>query len=73
VAGLSGRALRELYGARWERTPLVLRMFDPQLARSVRHDFGFRNVRSTVALAAPWFVGAARARRAEHVLCGRDV
>ena len=34
-------------------------MFDPQLARSVRHNFGFRNVRSTAALAAPWFVGAA--------------
>jgi hypothetical protein len=38
---------------------VVLRMFDPQLARSVRHNFGFRNVRSTAALAAPWFVGAA--------------
>ncbi len=38
---------------------MVLRMFDPQLARSVRHNFGFRNVRSTAALAAPWFVGAA--------------
>ncbi len=34
-------------------------MFDPQLARSVRHNFGFRIVRFTAALAAPWFVGAA--------------
>jgi hypothetical protein len=37
----------------------VLRIFDPQLAHSVRDTFGFRNVRSTAALAAPWFTGAA--------------
>ena len=30
-----------------------------QLAHSVKETFGFRNVRSTAALAAPWFVGAA--------------
>ena len=41
------------------RTPVVLRMFDSQLARGVRANFGFRNVRSTASLAAPWFVGAA--------------
>ena len=52
-------AVRDQLGTRWEATPVVLRMFDPQLARSVRHNFGFRNVRSTAALAAPWFVGAA--------------
>jgi Trk K+ transport system NAD-binding subunit len=55
----TGLAVRDQLGARWDRTPVVLRMFDPQLARSVRHNFGFRNVRSTAALAAPWFVGAA--------------
>jgi Trk K+ transport system NAD-binding subunit len=55
----TGLAVRDQLGARWEHTPVVLRMFDPQLARSVRHNFGFRNVRSTAALAAPWFVGAA--------------
>ena len=38
---------------------MVLRIFDPQLAHSVKDTFGFRNVRSTAALAAPWFVGAA--------------
>ena len=38
---------------------MVLRIFDPQLAHSVKETFGFRNVRSTAALAAPWFVGAA--------------
>jgi len=55
----TGLAVRDQLGIRWERTPVVLRMFDPQLARSIRHNFGFRNVRSTAALAAPWFVGAA--------------
>jgi Trk K+ transport system NAD-binding subunit len=49
-------ALRErLHGDR----PLVVRLFDRQLAKSVEHSFGFRHVRSTSALAAPWFVGAA--------------
>ena len=38
---------------------MVLRIFDPQLAHSVKETFGFGNVRSTAALAAPWFVGAA--------------
>jgi Trk K+ transport system NAD-binding subunit len=38
---------------------VVVRIFDSQLARSVRHGFGFTSVRSTEALAAPWFVGAA--------------
>jgi hypothetical protein len=37
----------------------VLRLFDRQLARSVKHNFGFGCVRSTAELAAPWFVGAA--------------
>jgi Trk K+ transport system NAD-binding subunit len=41
------------------RRPLVVRVFDRQLARSVEHTFGFQHVRSTSALAAPWFVGAA--------------
>ncbi len=55
----TGLAVRDQLGPRWAATPVVLRMFDPQLARSVRRNFGFRNVRSTAALAAPWFVGAA--------------
>jgi Trk K+ transport system NAD-binding subunit len=55
----TGLAVRDQLGTRWERTPVVLRMFDPELARSIRHNFGFRNVKSTAALAAPWFVGAA--------------
>ncbi len=55
----TGLAVRDQLGARWEHTPVVLRLFDRQLARSVKHNFGFAFVRSTAALAAPWFVGAA--------------
>jgi Trk K+ transport system NAD-binding subunit len=55
----TGLAVRDQLGSRWETTPVVLRIFDPRLARSVRVHFGFEHVRSTAALAAPWFVGAA--------------
>jgi Trk K+ transport system NAD-binding subunit len=55
----TGLAVRDQLGPRWVSTPVVLRIFDPQLAHSVRETFGFKNVRSTAALAAPWFVGAA--------------
>src|SRR5450756_1544779 len=55
----TGLAVRDQLGERWVSTPVVLRIFDPQLAHSVRETFGFKNVRSTAALAAPWFVGAA--------------
>jgi Trk K+ transport system NAD-binding subunit len=55
----TGLAVRDQLGARWPATPVVLRIFDSQLAHSVKQTFGFRYVRSTAALAAPWFVGAA--------------
>jgi Trk K+ transport system NAD-binding subunit len=55
----TGLAIRDQLGDRWNSTPVVLRMFDSPFARSVRHNFGFSSVRSTAALAAPWFVGAA--------------
>jgi Trk K+ transport system NAD-binding subunit len=55
----TGLAVRDQLGSRWETTPVVLRIFDPQLAHSVKETFGFTSVRSTAALAAPWFVGAA--------------
>lgn len=55
----TGLAVRDQLGARWNSTPVVLRIFDPALARSVRETFGFHFVRSTAALAAPWFTGAA--------------
>jgi Trk K+ transport system NAD-binding subunit len=54
----TGLAVRDQLGSRWATTPVVLRIFDPRLARSVRVHFGFEHVRSTAALAAPWFVGA---------------
>ena len=55
----TGLAVRDQLGQRWAQTPVVLRIFDSPLAHSVKDTFGFRNVRSTAALAAPWFVGAA--------------
>ena len=55
----TGLAVRDQLGERWSSVPVVLRMFDSPFARSVRHNFGFSSVRSTAALAAPWFVGAA--------------
>ncbi|MBY0441737.1 MAG: NAD-binding protein [Mycobacteriaceae bacterium] len=39
--------------------PLVLRVYDRPLGFAVAQRFGFKNVRSSVELAAPWFVGAA--------------
>ncbi len=55
----TGLAVRESLGDRWEAVPVVLRVFDRDLARMMERNFGFRHVRSTSALAAPWFVGAA--------------
>jgi Trk K+ transport system NAD-binding subunit len=55
----TGLAVRDQLGSRWDTTPVVLRIFDSRLARSVKTSFGFTFVRSTAALSAPWFVGAA--------------
>ncbi len=55
----AGLAVRESLGDRWDVVPVVLRVFDRDLARMMERSFGFRHVRSTSALAAPWFVGAA--------------
>ncbi|HET9649374.1 MAG TPA: NAD-binding protein [Microlunatus sp.] len=54
-----GLAVRDLLGSRRLEVPVVLRVFDRQLADTVAASFDFRYVRSTAALAAPWFVGAA--------------
>jgi Trk K+ transport system NAD-binding subunit len=68
VAVLTGRdltnietslAVDESLGELRDQVPVVLRVFDRQLAQTIETSFGFRNVRSTSALAAPWFVGAA--------------
>ena len=55
----TGLAVRESLGDRWDVVPVVLRVFDRDLARMMERNFGFGHVRSTSALAAPWFVGAA--------------
>jgi Trk K+ transport system NAD-binding subunit len=55
----TGLAVRESLGDRWDKVPVVLRVFDRDLARMMERDFGFHHVRSTSALAAPWFAGAA--------------
>jgi Trk K+ transport system NAD-binding subunit len=55
----TGLAVRESLGERRDHVPVVLRVFDRQLATMMEHNFGFRYARSTSALAAPWFVGAA--------------
>ncbi|HEY5097977.1 MAG TPA: NAD-binding protein [Acidimicrobiales bacterium] len=55
----TGLAVRDFLGQRWASVPVVLRVFDRELAHTVEHHFDFRHVRSTSALAAPRFVGAA--------------
>ncbi|KDO92263.1 NAD-binding protein, partial [Mycobacterium avium] len=62
----TGIVIREMLGAqpildgnRWTKVPLVLRVYDHDLGSAVAQRFGFENVRSTVELAAPWFIGAA--------------
>jgi Trk K+ transport system NAD-binding subunit len=61
----TGIVLRELLGLRWMKSaghpgvPVVLRVYDRALGAAVAHRFGFGNVRSTVELGAPWFIGAA--------------
>ena len=55
----SALAIRDELGERAATTPLVVRLFDRQLATFVESRFGLHHVRSTAALAAPWFVGAA--------------
>jgi Trk K+ transport system NAD-binding subunit len=55
----TGLAVDDLLEDRRDTVPVVLRVFDRQLAHTVERSFNFSNVRSTSALAAPWFVGAA--------------
>lgn len=62
----TGIVLHEMLGHRVKATanrrggvPLVLRVYDHDLGSAVAQRFGFENVRSTVELAAPWFIGAA--------------
>ncbi len=53
----TGIVLHEIVGDR--DVPIVLRVYDRTLGAAVAQRFGFENVRSTVDLAMPWFIGAA--------------
>jgi Trk K+ transport system NAD-binding subunit len=55
----TGLAVRDRLGERWERVPVVLRVLEQDLGSHLQHSFGFRQVWSTLAIAAPWFAGAA--------------
>lgn len=58
----TGIVLREMLGAvkaNRRDIPLVLRVYDRELGGAVAQRFDFESVRSTVELAAPWFIGAA--------------
>jgi Trk K+ transport system NAD-binding subunit len=55
----TGLAVRDRLGERWFDVPVVLRVFDRELGARLERGFGFRQVWSTAAIAAPWFVGAA--------------
>ncbi len=61
----TGIVLREILGPRVlpelnrPDVPIVLRLYDRALDAAVAQPFGFDYVRSTVELAAPWFIGAA--------------
>ncbi|WP_293327745.1 NAD-binding protein [Mycobacterium sp.] len=59
----TGIVLHEMYGPAMTLdgpgAPFVLRIYDRELGFAVAQRFGFENVRSTVDLAAPWFIGAA--------------
>jgi Trk K+ transport system NAD-binding subunit len=55
----TGLAVKDRLGERWGSVPVVLRLFDRTLAATVEHTLSLGVTRSTAALAAPWFVGAA--------------
>ena len=43
----TGRSGQESLGERWDDVPVVLRVFDRELARMMEQSFGFQHVRST--------------------------
>ena len=55
----TGLVVDDLLGERRDDVPVVLRVFDRDLAEHRRGRLRLPHVRSTAALAAPWFVGAA--------------
>ncbi|OBB15139.1 potassium transporter TrkA [Mycobacteriaceae bacterium 1482268.1] len=55
----TGIVLHEMLAAKEESAPIVLRVYDRALGAAVGQRFKFDDVRSTVELAAPYFIGAA--------------
>ena len=55
----TGLSLRQYLQDAGVEMPITMRIFDRPLGRVIEQSFGFGLVRSTSALAAPWFVGAA--------------
>lgn len=55
----TGLAIRDEFERAGRDAPVVLRLFDRYLSRTVELSFRFRDVRSTAQIAAPFFVAAA--------------
>jgi Trk K+ transport system NAD-binding subunit len=57
----TGIAVRDMLDDRWVEgaLPVVMRVFDRSLSRTIASRFGFENIQSTEEITAPWFVAAA--------------
>jgi hypothetical protein len=65
--------VHESLAERRDEVPVVLLVFDRELAHMIERSFGFEHLRSTCALAAPWFIGAALGLDVlQHVLRGQQ-
>jgi Trk K+ transport system NAD-binding subunit len=57
----TGIAVRDMLDDRWTAgsIPVVMRVFDQSLSRTIATRFGFENIQSIEEITAPWFVAAA--------------
>ena len=57
----TGIAVRDLLDDQWTAgsLPVVMRVFDQSLSRTIAARFGFQNIQSIEEITAPWFVAAA--------------
>jgi Trk K+ transport system NAD-binding subunit len=57
----TGIAVRDLLEDQWTAgsLPVVMRVFDQSLSRTISARFGFQNIQSIEEITAPWFVAAA--------------
>ncbi|MDX6256701.1 MAG: hypothetical protein QOJ11_3035 [Frankiales bacterium] len=57
----TGIAVRDMLDDRWTTgsIPVVMRVFDQSLSRTIAARFGFDNIQSIEEITAPWFVAAA--------------